>query len=232
MIGIIGAMDVEVQLLKEALQNPQTYVFSGMDFTVGELDGCDVVAAKCGVGKVFAALCAQTMILKFFPEAIINTGTAGTLIEKLSVGDVAVSENVMQHDMDTSALGDPKYMVSGVNRIYFPADETLKNAVCESAREEGLRVLTGTIASGDRFVASREEKKNLHRESGAVACEMEGGAIGQVCFVNQVPFVVIRAISDGFDDAEVDYMTFVRSAAERSARVVRKTVGRLKGGSL
>lgn len=232
MIGIIGAMDVEVQLLKEALQNPQTYVFSGMDFTVGRLDGCDVVAAKCGVGKVFAALCTQTMILKFSPEAIINTGTAGTLIEKLSVGDVAVSENVMQHDMDTSALGDPKYMVSGVNRIYFPADETLKNAVLEIAREEGLRVLTGTIASGDRFVASREEKKNLHRESGAAACEMEGGAIGQVCFVNQVPFVVIRAISDGFDDAVVDYMTFVRNAAERSARVVRKTVGRLKGGSL
>lgn len=226
--GIIGAMRVEIEALAAALTNAQTEEISGIVFHTGELDGHPVVLAVCGVGKVFAALCAQTMILRFGVSAILNTGVAGTLTDELSVGDIAVAADVVEHDMDTSPLGDPPGLISGLNLVHMPADGALRAAVTAALDACGGKYRTGTIASGDVFVADAARKAAIRERFGAIACEMEGAAVGQVCTVNRVPFAVIRAISDGGDEgASVDYPTFVKMAASRSASVVRAALARL-----
>ena len=221
-IGIIGAMSVEIDDLAASLEKPQMETISGIQFHIGRLCGRNVVLAVCGIGKVFAALCAQTMILRFGVSAVINTGVAGTLTDKLSVGDIAVASDVVQHDMDTSPLGDPVGLISGLNVVHMQADEALVRAISKAVSVCGGRYLTGTVASGDVFVADPEKKAYIRDTFGAIACEMEGAAIGQVCTVNGVPFAVIRAISDGGDEnSHMDYPMFVKMAAARSAAVLR-----------
>ena len=221
-IGIIGAMRVEMEALAAALENKKTEVVSDIEFHTGSLNGQGVVLAVCGVGKVFAAMCAQTMILRFGATKIINTGVAGTLSDKLSVGDIAVADDVVQHDMDTSPLGDPVGLISGLNIVHMPSDIDLADAVCAAIEKTGGNWLRGTIASGDVFVADAAKKTYIRDTFGAIACEMEGAAIGHVCTVNHVPFVVVRAISDGGNkDSPMDYPTFVKMAAARSADVVQ-----------
>lgn len=221
MIGIIGAMDIEVAALREQMQGAVSETVSGVEYIRGTLAGQDVVLARCGIGKVFAAICAQTMILKYHPDAIINTGVAGTLTGALSIGDVAVASTVVQYDMDTSPLGDPVGLVSGINIIHFPADPRLMRTADAALTARGVNHCAGTIASGDRFLCDSDIKARLHRDFGAIACEMEGGAIGHVCYVNQVPFLILRAISDGADDqSNMDYPTFVKMAAARSSQVL------------
>lgn len=220
-IGIIGAMKCETEALKAMLEAPVCEAVSGVEYFSGRLFGSDVVIATCGIGKVFAAICAQTMILRFAPDIIINTGVAGTLTGELSVCDIAVSDNVVQHDMDTSAIGDPVGLISGINIINIPASEKLSESVCYAAKALGLRAVRGTIASGDVFVADPKRKEYISSTFGAVACEMEGASVGQVCYVNGIPFVVIRAISDGGDeDAAMSYDKFVTVAAENSVKLV------------
>ncbi len=222
MIGIIAAMDVEMESLRSYMENPETEIISGVRFVRGTLEGQQVVTAVCGIGKVFAALCAQTMILRYHPDAIINTGVAGTLTDKLSIGSIAVSSAVVQHDMDTSAIGDPVGLISGINRIELPADAALAARLSACAKAMAVKTVTGVIASGDQFVASSERKAYITEHFGAIACEMEGAAIGHVCFVNQVPFCVLRAISDSADgSSHVDYPTFVQMAADQSVRLMR-----------
>ena len=125
MIGIIAAMNVEMESLRSHIENPVSKNISGITFVSGTLEGKEVVTAVCGIGKVFAALCAQTMILRYQPECIINTGVAGTLTDALTIGSVAVSSGVVQHDMDTSPLGDPLGLISGINKVVIPADKLL-----------------------------------------------------------------------------------------------------------
>lgn len=227
MIGIIGAMDVELDMLKSALTDIQEKNISNIDFVSGKLSGKEVVIAKCGIGKVFAAICAQTMILEYAPEYIINTGVAGALRSGISVGDVVVSLNAVQHDMDTSALGDPKGLVSGINVINFPADKKLVSTMQMAVEEQGIKAFVGNVASGDKFVHEAEEKTRIAEEFDAFACEMEGAAIAHVCFVNKTPFVVVRAISDSIDGGAADYMTFVKSAAKTSANTVISAIEKL-----
>lgn len=220
-IGIIGAMRCETEKLKDMMSDSHSEKISGIEFICGRLGAFDAVLATCGIGKVFAAMCAQTMILRFSPDFIINTGVAGTLTEKLSVCDIAVSSDMVQHDMDTSPLGDPVGLISGLNIINIPASRSLCNAVCRAAADCALNAVSGTIASGDSFIADAERKNLIKSRFGAIACEMEGAAIGQVCFVNKVPFVVIRAISDGGDeDAGITYEQFVLKASENSVRLI------------
>ena len=220
-VGIIGAMRVEIDTLAAALENPQTETLGGLTFTSGVLCGVPVVLSVCGVGKVFAAMAAQTMILHYNVRAIINTGVAGTLTDKLSIGDVAVAESVVQHDMDTSAIGDPVGLISGLNVVYMKADESLSARIAEVIGGGGTRCLRGVIASGDVFVAESAKKAYIRDTFGAIACEMEGAAIGQVCTANGIPFAVIRAISDGGnEDAAMNYPTFVKIAAAKSAQAV------------
>ena len=225
MTGIIGAMSVEVEKITAAMENRSVRRISGIEFTSGTLHGREVVTAVCGIGKVFAAVCAQTMILRYAPARIINTGVAGSLSGKLHIGDLAVSDFVVQHDMDTSALGDPVGMISGINLVRLPADPGLGELLCRCARDAGLNCLTGTIASGDRFLSDPGKKAWIADTFGAVACEMEGAAVGQACYINRVPFCVIRAISDNADgESGMDFMSFTKMAAENSAAVIGRLI--------
>jgi adenosylhomocysteine nucleosidase len=183
------------------------------------------VLAVCGIGKVFAALAAQTAILKYSPALLINTGVAGALAPDLSIGDITVAESLCQHDMDTSPLGDPVGLVSGINVVHFPADIVAVEFISAAAKCLGINQVQGTIASGDQFIASREKKNYIRDNFSAIACEMEGAAIGHVCYVNKTPFAVIRAISDTADDSShMDYGEFLKLAAERSFKVVTKFI--------
>ena len=163
MIGIIAAMNVEMESLRSYIENPVTETVSGITFVSGMLEGKEVVTAGCGIGKVFAAMCAQTMILRYKPDCIVNTGVAGTLTDKLTIGSIAVSSAVVQHDMDTSALGDPVGMISGINKVLLPASEDLCDQLSACATVLGIRTETGVIASGDQFISSRPSAQSLAR---------------------------------------------------------------------
>lgn len=221
MIGIIAAMNVEMESLRSHIENPVSETIGGVTYVSGRLEGRDVVTAVCGVGKVFAALCAQAMILRYQPECIINTGVAGTLTDRLSVGDVAVSTGVVQHDMDTTPIGDPLGLISGINKVVLPADGALEVKLSACASALGIKTVRGIIASGDQFVASAERKAFIVDHFKAIACEMEGAAVGQACTVNGVPFCVLRAISDSADgSSHMDYPAFARLAAEQSVKLL------------
>lgn len=221
MIGIIGAMDIEVESLKARLENPTEEKISGVTFVTGRFSGKDVVVAKCGVGKVFAALCAEAMLMRFSPEMIINVGVAGCLDPQLKIGDIVIASTVVQHDMDTSPLGDPPGLLSDINVIHIDADKRVTSALEKSVASLGLSYAVGTIASGDQFVSSRDKKDYIISQFGASACEMEGAAIGHVCYVNGVPFGILRAMSDGADNgAKLDFPEFTRLAAANSTNVI------------
>jgi len=220
-LGIIAAMTIEADLIKASMTDTTAEEVSGITFVSGKLGKSEAVVAVCGIGKVFAAMCTQTMILRYEPDCIINTGVGGTLTDKLGIGDLAVSTAVVQHDMDTSPLGDPVGLISGINVIEMAADSAMVEKVCAICDQKGIRHHGGTIASGDQFIASREKKDWIVSTFSGIACEMEGAAVGQVCYVNKVPFVILRAISDSADGGACeDYPTFAKNAAKTSASVV------------
>ena len=219
--GIICAMSLEMEGLRAQMTDMTVEKVSGIEFVRGSIGDADVVTAVCGVGKVFAALCAQTMILRYAPARLINTGVAGSLSPDLTIGQIAIARDVVQHDMDTSPIGDPVGLLSGINIVHIPADAALCDALGAAATACELNVQSGTIATGDQFISTTEQKNRIRDNFGAIACEMEGGAIGHVCYVNQIPFAVLRAISDGGDEAaQMDYPTFARMAAANSVRVL------------
>lgn len=224
MIGIIGAMSVEIEGIQARIENPETRVIGGNTFVSGTLCGKDVVAVQCGIGKVNAALCTQTMILTYQPELIINSGVGGSLVKNLTFGDIAIAKDLVQHDVDTSPLGDPVGLVSTINKIYFECDEKAVRLIHEIVDGmDGVSGMIGTIASGDQFIASSERKNWITSQFNAIACEMEGGAIAQVCAVAGIKCAVIRAISDNADDeSHMDYGQFVKMAAERSIEVLMR----------
>ena len=216
-IGIIGAMDIEVENLKEMLESASEETVGAITFYRGTLYGKSAVIAKCGIGKVFAAICAEIMILKYAPELIINTGVGGAVSSALSTGDVVIADKLCQHDMDTSAIGDPVGLVSGINRVWFEASARAVGILGNAAQEIGLKATVGAIATGDKFISDSKDRQRIAETFGAVACEMEGGAIAQTCFVNSTPFAVVRAISDNADgEATLDYPTFLPIAAKNS----------------
>ena len=224
-IGIIGAMSVETEGLIAEMTDKKTHTVSGVNYTEGTLCGRDVVVATSGVGKVFAAICAEAMILRFGVTALLNTGVAGGLTPMLEVGDVVVADSVVQHDMNTTALGDPKGLISGINVVKIDADKHLLKALCEATAELGYNGIVGTVASGDLFVTKQTTKEGLVADFDAVACEMEGAAIGHVAFVNNIPFAVLRAISDGGDGME--YSEFVPLAAKTSVAITKEFLKRV-----
>ncbi|MBQ7670689.1 MAG: 5'-methylthioadenosine/adenosylhomocysteine nucleosidase [Clostridia bacterium] len=224
MIGIIGAMDIEVSKLKSNMTDARTVTASGIDFIAGKLFDHDAVVAKCGVGKINAALCTEAMILKFSPDMIINTGIAGSLSEKLSVLDVAVARSVVLHDFDITYFGYPRGLVPGVDTVEIPSDVAISKAIEGIVKGMGIGCEYGVIATGDQFICSDEKKEELFREFSAIACEMEGGAIGQVCHINKVPFTIIRAISDSANGANMDYETFSERAADISSKIVENFI--------
>ena len=226
MIGIIAAMSVELEKLKASATITREERVSGLTFTLGTLEGKEVVMTVCGEGKVNAALSAEAMILRYAPALLINTGVAGALSDTLSVPDVAVATAVCQHDYDISPLGYEKGQVlfPGGSAKFFETDARATAAFVAAANASSVHTETGVIASGDVFVADGGMKTAIRESFSAIACEMEGGAIGQVAFLNRTPFAVIRAISDGADDAEA--FDPVRAAAI-SVDITRRALSHL-----
>ena len=219
-IGIIGAMQPEVEALIDALSGKACESVSGIDFYTGKIGEKSVAIAKCGIGKVFAAICAEVMILKYSPDLLVNTGVGGALASDLKTGDIVIADTLCQHDMDTSPIGDPKGLVSGINMIYFDADKRAGEILLASAKELGLNARLGRIATGDKFIASSADKDRIILDFSADACEMEGCAIAQTAFVNGTPFAVVRAISDSADgEATMDYPTFLGIASKNSTNL-------------
>ena len=174
-----------------------------------------------GVGKVNAAMCAQAMIMRYAPTLIVNSGVAGSLSARLDIGDIAVGTGVVEHDFDTTAVGDPPAFFNELNGDTFPCDAGVAEAILRAAAGEGVRAVPAKIASGDQFISDGETKMRLVKLFGAEACEMEAGAIAHVCFVNGVACAIIRAISDSTDgEHQVEFYKFLPVAAENSARVL------------
>ena len=231
-IGIIDAMDVEVELLKEQLADLEVTSFLSADFYSGRLGEKDVVVVKCGVGKVNAALCAQALVDRFHITQLINTGVAGSLdAGRLDIGDLVVSTDCVQHDFSVGALGYEPGLVPGFESVAFVADERLREAALSAAAAVApeVRALPGRVASGDLFVSAEEDRRRIVDGFGPLCCEMEGAAIAQAASLNGVPFVVVRAISDkpGTEGQAMDYATFERASAHRCAKIVAHMVGEL-----
>lgn len=220
-VGVIGAMKPEIDALKPRLENGGAVTVSGVEFVYGELFGMNVVAAQCGVGKVFAAICAEAMIVSFEPNVIVNAGVGGSLTDKLDIGGAGIASAVVQHDMDTTPLGDPKGLISGINKVYFDCDEECADLLTEAAKAHGIPCERGVIASGDCFVNSSAKRQELRDDFSAIVCEMESGAIGHVCFVNDTPFCVLRTISDnGDDESHNDYQQSLAKAAAAELEIL------------
>lgn len=220
-IGIIGAMQVEVDLLKEAMEKHgpvSVETVSGRDFYEGIINDMPVVVVQCGVGMVNAALCAQALINTFSVAAVVNSGIAGSLDASIDIGDVVVANDAVNHIMDVQNLGYKPGQTPGIDAVAFPASPVLRKAAIQAAGELGITVHEGRVASGDRFVREESEKERIASTFQASCCEMEGAAVAQACYLSETPYLIVRAISDKADgSASVDYPTFEAKAARDCA---------------
>ena len=221
--GIIGAMDPEIDTLVKDLENKKEEVKFGLTFYLGKLKKYEVVIVKCGIGKVNAGRTTQVLISEYAPKFIINTGIAGGLSEKLKIGDIVISTDLIQHDFDVTAFGYPKgYMCTGVNKeeaTKYLADKDLSDKVKKILEKvsESRNVFNGRVLTGDMFISSKEKREELVKEFDGFCCEMEGGAVAQVASLNKVPFTVVRVISDlPSGQGPEDYNNFEKEAAKMS----------------
>ena len=228
-LGIIGAMEQEVETLLSLLEERNTTTHAGVAFHEGRLDGKDVVVVQCGIGKVNAALCVQMLCDFYQVTHLVNTGIAGSLDAALDIGDLVISVDAMYHDVDVTNFGYVPGQMAGMPAS-FPADSALVNAAFAAAEAVNPgHTRKGRVASGDQFVCEQGLKDKIIAVTGAACTEMEGAAIAQAAHRNGVPFVIIRAISDKADNsADMDYPTFERIAAHRCAAVTRTFAGMLK----
>lgn len=223
MLGIIGAMDEEVAKLKEQMENVSVDTKAGMDFYQGTIKGCRVVVVRSGIGKVNAAVCTQILADCYQADQIINTGIAGSLDAEIDIGDIVLSTDTLEHDMDAVSFGYPLGQIPRMDTLSFAADEGLRVAakrVCEQVIPD-IRVFEGRVVSGDQFVSDRNKKKWLVDNFAGLCTEMEGAAIGHTAYLNGIPFLIIRAISDKADDsATMDYPAFEAKAIEHSVQLL------------
>lgn len=226
MIAIIGAMEIEIELLKETMEIEEEKTLGSMNFYKGKLHKKDAVIVRCGVGKSNAAMCTQATIMLYNPSVIINPGVAGGIDDKAKIGSLIIGTNCVNHDYDTTALGEEKGLVT-TNKgeiINFPCDVKYNEIFYNSAKElyDG-DVHYGVIASGDIFVADKNKCNEINSEFNASACEMESAPIAQVAYLNDIPFVSLRSISDNANDDEtVDFFEFAKSSAYKTAKLVEK----------
>lgn len=225
-IGIIGAMDVEIELLINRIKINEKENIAGFDYFIGSIGDKTVIITCCGCGKVNAASCTQILIDKYQVDGVINTGIAGGLHESVKVCDVVISSNVTHHDVRK------EQMISCFPyKEHFEADERLIEAAikaCKLVCNNEWNYYIGRIISGESFIEDSKIKENLIRDYSAHCVEMEGSAIGHVSYINNVPFVVIRTISDNADDnATISYREFEKIAANRSAEIVLNMIGML-----
>ena len=230
MLGIIGAMDVEVAKLKERMTDVEITKAASMEFYKGKLNRAEAVVVRAGVGKVNAACCAQALIDRFPVSCVINTGIAGSLRAEIDIGDVVLATDAVEHDMDASIFGYAPGKVPGMDAEAFAADAALRRVARESCEKVNpdIRVYEGRIVTGDQFISRSENKAWLTETIGGFCTEMEGAAIAHTAYLNQVPFLIVRAISDKADDsAQMDYPTFEAKAVEHSVRLIEEMAGRL-----
>ena len=229
-IGIIGAMEVEVKELKEQMQITRQLTKAGMEFCEGILEGQDVVVVRSGVGKVNAAVCTQILIDVFDVKAVINTGIAGSLKAEINIGDLVISSDLVHHDMDAVSFGYPKGQIPQMDVFSFEADKALADLaekVCEEVNPE-IQVFHGRVVSGDQFISDKAVKERISANFDGYCTEMEGAAIAQAAYLNGVPFVILRAISDKADDsAHMDYPTFEKQAIHNSVLLLKELVSRI-----
>ncbi len=222
MIGIIGAMSVEVDRFKAQMKDASYETISGTEFVSGMLWGCPAVVAVSGVGKVNAAICTEAMLMRYSPKFIINSGVAGALDSALSLCSAVIASSVIQHDMDTSPLGDPVGYISGLDLVEIPTNEELSQKLLDAALENDIHAIKGKIVSGDQFINSSEKKDYLKNTFDGAACEMEAAAIGHVCFKNNIPFAILRTISDNADDSShISFNDFVDLAAVNMEEIMK-----------
>ena len=228
--GIIVAMQSEFDLVKGILQNPKQSTHNHIIFVEGNIDNKPVVLMKSGIGKVNMAMCTQILIDDFKVDKVINTGVAGGLHSEIEIGDIVVSTDALQHDVDCSVFGDPVGTIPRMDCSIFPADKEMirvAKEACEKVNPE-IKCLTGRVVSGDQFIESAEKKKFLVEQFAPYCAEMEGAAMAHVAYLNKVPFVIIRAISDKADNsAQMNYEEFKNQAIIHTVRLVKEFVANM-----
>lgn len=231
MIGIIGAMEEEVIKLKAKMQEVKVTSKASMEFNLGSLQGKDVVVVRSGIGKVNAALCAQILICDYHVDMIINTGIAGSLNNDINIGDIVLSTDTLQHDVDAVAFGYERGVIPRMDTSIFHADEALialAKVTCERVNPD-INVVTGRVVSGDQFIADMVKKEQLITDFHPLCTEMEGAAIAHAAYLNGVPFLIVRAISDKADhSAKMDYPTFEAKAIEHTVNLMTALVAEIE----
>lgn len=231
MLGIIGAMEEEVEQLKAAMEVNEEREKAGMHFFSGTLEGLPVTIVRSGIGKVNAAVCTQILIDDFHVDGVINTGIAGSLDAAIDIADVVIATDVLHHDMDATGFGYPKGQIPRMETLFFEADSemaSIAKEACGAAVPE-IGVHTGRIVSGDQFISDKEIKNRIVKDFAGKCTEMEGAAIGQAAWLNGIPFAVIRTISDKADDsASMDYPAFEKKAIANSVEIVKEFCRKLK----
>ncbi|MBS5940021.1 MAG: 5'-methylthioadenosine/adenosylhomocysteine nucleosidase [Clostridium sp.] len=228
-LGIVSAMQEELDLLLKDMTINEETKKANMTFYKGTLDNKDIIAVVCGIGKVNAAVCSQILISEFNVTSIINVGVAGGIGKDIYPGDVVVGTNLVQHDMDTTVFGDPHGQIPRLDTFDFKCDEALVKASLEACEEiKEINTFSGRIISGDQFISSVEKIQWFEKEFNAMACEMEGASIAQVCYLNNIPFVVIRSISDNANNgAHMDYEKFIPIAVRNSTILLKNIIRKL-----
>ena len=230
MLGIIGAMDVEVAELKAAMESVEVETIARMEFNKGLIKGKEVVVVRSGIGKVNAAVCTQSPADRYHVDAVINTGIAGSLKNEINIGDVVLSTDTVQHDMDATGFGYPLGQIPQMEEFSFPADRNLLKMAEECCKEVNpeIGVFTGRVVSGDQFVSDKAKKAWIAENFGGCCTEMEGASIAQAAYLNGIPFLIIRAISDKADDsATMDYGEFEAKAVLHSVKLLLALVERI-----
>ncbi|MBD8972861.1 MAG: 5'-methylthioadenosine/adenosylhomocysteine nucleosidase [Clostridiales bacterium] len=223
MLGIIGAMDEEVAKIKEHMEQVEERTIASMNFLKGTVKGHPVVVVRSGIGKVNAAICTQILADVYGVDAVINTGIAGSLNADINIGDIVLSTDALEHDMDAVAFGYPVGQIPRMDTLSFTADEKLRKIAketCERVNTD-VSVFEGRVVSGDQFISDKAKKEWLVENFAGYCTEMEGAAIAHAAYLNGIPFLIIRAISDKADDsASVDYPAFEAKAIEHSVRLL------------
>ena len=224
-IGIIGAMEEEVEALRGKLTYVKTTSRASMDFYAGKMGNKEVVIVRSGIGKVNAGICAQILVSQFGADTLINTGIAGSLDAQIDIGDMVISTDALHHDMDATVFGDPAGQIPRMDTLSFPADkELVKKAVAANEKANpDIHTFTGRVASGDQFISDKEVKERIVSLFHPMCVEMEGAGIAQAAYLNKVSYVIIRAISDKADNsATMDYPTFEKKAIAHSVRLMKE----------